>query len=77
MSQATIAPIADAKIIQTEALMARFGYTNRQAFYEFARGAGLPFIRLSRKRIIFEESSLNRWLASRVVGQQPVNTSIN
>lgn len=44
------------------------GHRDRSAFWQWARRAGLPFIKLSAKRYVVEEPTLRAWLDSRTVG---------
>ncbi len=46
-------------------LMVKFGYSSRAAFWEFVRRSGVPHIRLSQRKIIFEEAALADWLNQR------------
>lgn len=78
MSKPSLLPsIEQAKFIEADALMGQLGYKNRQAFYDFARRTGLPIIRLSGRRFVFEQTSVNRWLESRVIGKIPSNPGLN
>ena len=49
--------------------MERLGYADGPSFYRFVRSAGLPHIRLNARRIMFDEATLNDWLARRTIGK--------
>lgn len=61
----------NSKLIDAAPIMERLNYRDRNAFYQMARRTGLPFIKLSRKRIVFDETSVERWLISRQIGKLP------
>jgi predicted DNA-binding transcriptional regulator AlpA len=52
-------------------LMARLGYSSACAFWNFVHGSGLPFIRLSARKIVFEPAAVENWLRRHSVGQHP------
>jgi len=45
------------------------GHSDRSAFWQWARRAGMPFIKLSAKRYVIEESAFRAWLNSRTIGK--------
>jgi hypothetical protein len=53
------------KFLKSSVVMEALGYTNRAAFWEFVRSAGVPHIRLNARRIIFEEAALMDWIGRR------------
>lgn len=53
------------KFLKSSVVMEALGYTNRAAFWEFVRSAGIPHIRLNARRIIFEEAALIDWIDRR------------
>lgn len=68
MATPAIGKIRETNFLRPEEVMSQLGYRNKQAFQEFVVRTGVPFIRLSPRKIVFEEVSLNQWLQSRVVG---------
>lgn len=77
MPKPVLPSLAEAKILSASDVMTLLGYKNRQAFFEAARRTGMPMIRLSKRRFVFEQTSLDRWIASRVVGSVPSDPSLN
>ncbi len=49
-------------------MMALTGHTDRSAFWQWVRRANVPFVRLSTRKYVFEESAVQAWLKSRTVG---------
>lgn len=47
------------------------GYKGKSssAFWQFVRSAGVPHIRMNRRRIMFSEVAVYEWLAKRSVGR--------
>jgi hypothetical protein len=56
-------PLTARTLLKSSTVMALFGYQNRSAFWDFVRRDGVPHIRFNPRRIMFEESALNDWLA--------------
>jgi len=56
-------------LLTSAAVMERLGYADGPSFYRFVRSAGLPHIRLNARRIMFDEATLNDWLARRTIGK--------
>ena len=48
--------------------MQRTGYRSRSAFWNAVWTQAIPCIRINKRKIIFPEDSLNRWLESRTIG---------
>ena len=48
--------------LKSSVVMEALGYTNRAAFWEFVRSAGVPHIRLNARRIIFDETAIMDWI---------------
>lgn len=58
-------------LVKSDVIMAFFGYTNRSSFWEFIRSKGVPHIRLTARRIMFDPVALNHWLAKRDTSVNP------
>ena len=56
---------ASQALVKSSAVMKRFGYASRAAFWEFVRRDGVPHIRFNARRIMFEERALEDWLSRR------------
>ena len=52
------APLAGARLLKPAEVMRLTGHTDRSAFWQWARRAGLPFVKMSAKRYVVEESAL-------------------
>jgi hypothetical protein len=52
-------------LVKSSVVMTFFGYTNRSSFWEFVTTKGVPHIRLTARRIMFDPVALNHWLAKR------------
>jgi hypothetical protein len=50
--------------------MSRYGYTKerRSAFWQWAKANGLPFIKLSQRKSVFDPVACEAWEARRTVG---------
>lgn len=62
-------PLAGARFLKPAEVMQLTGHTDRSAFWQWARRAGLPFVKLSAKRYLVEETSLRAWLDARTIGR--------
>jgi predicted DNA-binding transcriptional regulator AlpA len=56
------------RFAKSNEVMQLLGYGDRGAFWQFVRRSGLPHHRLNQRRILFERTALNAWLAARSVG---------
>lgn len=63
------APLAGARFLKPAEVMRLTGHSDRSAFWQWARRAGMPFIKLSAKRYVVEESAFRAWLNSRTIGK--------
>ncbi len=64
-------PLLTRKFLKSSVVMEALGYTNRAAFWDFVRSAGVPHIRLNARRIIFEEAALADWIERRSSAAAP------
>lgn len=55
-------------LLTSQQVRARYGYKDRQAFLAFVRTNGVPFIRLSPRKIAFDPAALAAWENKRRVG---------
>jgi predicted DNA-binding transcriptional regulator AlpA len=57
-------------IVPSEVVMSRYGYTKdrRSAFWQWAKANGLPFIKLSPRKIRFDLAAVESWERRRTVG---------
>lgn len=44
------------------------GYKGSTEFWQAVRRAGIPFVRVSKRRAIFRECDLETWMQARTVG---------
>ncbi len=61
--------ISEVRLRTTKEMMAYLGYTDADAFLEFAKKSGLPRIRLNARRIMFDPVAVQAWLDRRTVGR--------
>jgi hypothetical protein len=47
------------------------GYNSPSGFWQFVHSAGVPFIRLNSRRIMFDSAAVENWLRHRAVGSHP------
>lgn len=66
---AKLAPLDGARFLKAREVMALLGYTDRASFWLAVKASGLPFIRLSPRRTVFEESAVREFLDRRTVGK--------
>lgn len=69
LSNKTAAPLSGARFLSASEVMPMLGYSDRSAFWQACKSAGIPFIRINARRCVFEESSVRSWLDSRTVGR--------
>lgn len=60
----------DCRLIHPKEVMRLFKFKDRESFLRFAQASGIPFIRMSPRKVMFEESAVRAWLDSRRVGGQ-------
>jgi predicted DNA-binding transcriptional regulator AlpA len=53
------------RFLRSGAVMALLGYPNRAAFWEFVHRKGVPHVRLSARKIVFDEGGLRDWIERR------------
>lgn len=58
------------ELIPAAVVMKRMGYTNTQSFMVAVRRAGIPFVRVNRRRIGFEPRAVDAWIESRSTGRR-------
>lgn len=64
------APLGGTRLLRCPAeVMSLTGHRDRTSWWQWARRAGLPLIRLSARKYVIEESALRDWLASRTLGR--------
>ncbi len=64
------APLNGAKFIAPKVVFALLGYSDVSGAWKAVRKAGVPFIRINPRRILFEESQVRAWLDRRTVGSR-------
>jgi len=64
-------PTITKPLLSTDAVMKLLGYRSKWGFLRFVHQQGVPYIRLNAARIMFDETQLNEWLASRRSPQLP------
>jgi len=47
-------------------VMSLLHYTNRASFWEAAKKEGIPFFKITKRRILFCRRGIEKWLQSRV-----------
>ena len=71
------APLANRRLLKSEVVKELLGYKGNPQFWVAVRAAGVPFIRINRRRILFDEAAVNAWLDSRTVGGRESNPAFN
>ena len=61
-------PLTEVQFFTTEQVMKLLRYRCRKRFGEAIRANGIPFIRVSSRRFLFEEAAIRAWLESRQIG---------
>ncbi len=56
---------SERRFLRSGAVMALLGYRNRASFWEFVRRKGVPHVRLSSRKIVFDELTLRDWIERR------------
>jgi predicted DNA-binding transcriptional regulator AlpA len=51
--------------LKSDTVMAMFGYKNRSSFWQFVRCRGVPHVRITPKKIMFEAPALEDWINHR------------
>jgi hypothetical protein len=64
------------EFVSSDKVRQLLGYTNRSSFFQAVRQAGIPYVRINARRIIFPVAGVRAWLASRTVGSMPANYSV-
>jgi predicted DNA-binding transcriptional regulator AlpA len=65
----TAKPILNgARFLKSDDVMRMLGYSDRSAFWCFAKASGLPHIKLNLRRCLFEESAVREWLNEKTIG---------
>ena len=67
-----VAPFGGARFLSANQLRPAMGYSDRAAFWSAVRAAGVPFIKINQRKILFEERAVAAWLDSRRVGGKAV-----
>jgi predicted DNA-binding transcriptional regulator AlpA len=65
LQQSSATALAGRNYLTSSAVMALLGYKDRGAFWDFVHRGGVPHVRLSARKIMFEEQALAGWLAQR------------
>ena len=69
------APLYGARFLTAQDVMPLLGYTDVPGFWQAVRNFGIPFVRINRRKCLFEESALRAWIDSRTVGSVPRNAA--
>ena len=54
------------ELITPPEVMSLLHYTNRASFWEAAKKEGIPFFKITKRRILFCPRGIEKWLRSRV-----------
>lgn len=54
------------ELITPSEVMSLLHYTNRASFWEAAKKEGIPFFKITKRRILFCRRGIEKWLQSRV-----------
>jgi predicted DNA-binding transcriptional regulator AlpA len=60
---------ADDRLLDSTAVMARYGYKSRSKFWLFVRKKAVPHVRFNARKIMFDPEALAAWEAKRTVGK--------
>jgi predicted DNA-binding transcriptional regulator AlpA len=61
--------IEEVRLRTTKEMAAYFGYSDSDAFLEFAKKSAMPRIRLNARRIMFDFVAVQGWMAKRTIGR--------
>lgn len=59
---------AGRQLVPATPIMQQLNFRNRTAFWSFVHQQGLPHIRLTPRKIVFDPAAVDAWLAGRVTG---------
>ena len=62
-------PFSQTCFMTSSEVMRLLNFKDRTAFWEFVHRNGVPFVRLTRRKLLFEEANLRAWLDRRSVGR--------
>jgi predicted DNA-binding transcriptional regulator AlpA len=63
------APLSETRFLRSDEMMRILGYADRASFWVAIKASGLPHVKVSQRRALFEESVVREWLNSRTVGR--------
>lgn len=61
-------PLSERKFLKSSAVQKLLGYEDKASFWVAVKAAGIPFIRINPRRILFDEAAVSAWLQRRTVG---------
>ena len=61
-------PLSDTRFLKSDQVRRMLGYSDSAAFWRAIREAGIPFVKITARRFMFEEAAVRAWLDSRTVG---------
>lgn len=59
----------DKPLLTSKAVMAHFGYTDVGGFWDFVHREAVPHIRVTPRKILFNQDALEQWVKHRSVGR--------
>jgi hypothetical protein len=62
------APLNGAKFISPKVVFALLGYRDSSVGWKAVRRAGIPYVRINARRILFEEVQVRAWIDRHTVG---------
>ena len=63
-------PVGD--VLTTEQAMRRLGYTDADAFRDAVHEQGIPYVRMNKRRWMFEAIALDAWIAERRIDPRAI-----
>jgi predicted DNA-binding transcriptional regulator AlpA len=58
-----------ARFLKASEVMPLLGYSDLSAFWVAVKNSGIPYIRINKRRCLFEESAVRAWLDARTIGR--------
>ncbi|MBW7893688.1 MAG: hypothetical protein H3C27_01140 [Opitutaceae bacterium] len=58
------------RLLSIKQVAGLLGYTNRISGWRAVKKLGIPYVRINRRRIVFEEDEVQAWIKRRSVGNR-------
>lgn len=64
----TTLPLSERRLLKSDVVQKLLGYADRASFWAGVRTAGIPYIRINSRRILFDEAAVAAWIDKRTIG---------